>query len=132
MSSTPSEPEYSICSSCSPKIESIVDDMTKHISKEISLLRVNSPGLLDEGISPSKLQPFPKSLGRFLTKVLTDLKKNEIDLVQTYCKDLLSFTETINYKTRGSGNQRNSKFCLISIFYDLKRRGDWTSSYFMT
>lgn len=110
MSSTPNEPDYSMCSSCSPKIEAIVDDMTRHISKEISLLRVNSPGLLDEGISPTKLQPFPKTLGRFFTKLLADLKNNEVPLVESYCKDLLNFTETINYKTRGSGNQRDFGF----------------------
>jgi hypothetical protein len=77
--------------------------MTKHISKEISLLRVNSVPLLDEGISPTKLQPFPRTLGKFLKKILDDLKKKHVTLVESYCEDLLTFTETINYKTRGSG-----------------------------
>jgi len=77
--------------------------MTKHISKEISLLRVNSVPLLDEGISPTKLQPFPRTLGKFLKKVLGDLKKKHVTLVESYCEDLLTFTETINYKTRGTG-----------------------------
>lgn len=104
MLSNSTESDYPICPSCIPRFEGMIDDMTKHISKEISLLRVNSPGLLDEGINPIKIQPFPKTLGRFLSKIMIDLQNNDTVLIEAYCKDLLNFTDSINYKTRGSGN----------------------------
>jgi hypothetical protein len=92
--------------------------MTNHISKEISLMRVNSIPVLDGGISASKLQPFPRTLGRFFKKILTDLKGGHTQLIEAYCKDLFEFTETINYKTRGSGRR-----------FSIEHVGDITGMY---
>lgn len=103
MTGDPSKAEYSICSSCQPRLSQILDDMTQHISKEISLLRVNSAGLLDEGVSSAKIQPFPRVLGGLFKRILSDLDRGALALIRAYCADLLAFTETINYKTRGSG-----------------------------
>jgi hypothetical protein len=103
MSLSSKDNSYIICSSCKPQFEDLIDDLSKHISKEISLLRVNSVPLLDEGISPTKLQPFPRTLGKFLKKLLDDLKQKQYKLIESYCEDLFTFTETINYKTRGQG-----------------------------
>lgn len=87
----------------------MIDDMTNHISKEISLLRVNAFPTLDEGVSMTKLQPFPRTLGKFFSKIISDLANKQYQLIESYCHDLLSFTETINYKTRGSGSSRKSE-----------------------
>ena len=77
--------------------------MTGHISKEISLMRVNDSPILNEGTNNSKLQPFPRTLGRFFKRILVDIREKQYDLVKAYVGDLLDFTETINYKTRGTG-----------------------------
>ena len=102
MQSLEDDSNFEVCERCMPSFENILKDMTGHVSKEISLLGLSLANPKPQ-MTESKWQIFSETLLNFLSRIVLDLKESRADLIDTYCKYLISFYKKSKTQELGKG-----------------------------
>ena len=103
MSNDKGTSDYELCAECTPTFHTLLADMTSHISKEISLLRLIPGNECHDQLAPRKSQLFSNILLKFFKRIVIDVKEGRQALISSYCQDMAYFLEGKAYESQEQG-----------------------------